>query len=172
MAWHVSSFHLDLGQLWQCPVSWCTQWKGTPEDHICKKHFVDDSAKAANLGRWFPCWTATKVAWHMALKSNVSGVSTDAALFSVNGSQLVHHYWVFGQCAAHVSLPATFMIDLRHFTARASADAKWTARWNRILGTGSQRHRVHKSRCLAVSDGGGRMAHPRFAKPPGRCPRS
>ena len=33
MARHVSSFHLDLGQLWRCPVSWCTQcsqWKGTP----------------------------------------------------------------------------------------------------------------------------------------------
>ena len=24
------SVHLDLGQLWRCPVSWCTKWKGTP----------------------------------------------------------------------------------------------------------------------------------------------
>ena len=43
MARHVSSFHLDLGQLWRCPVSWCTQWKGTPQDcvdHVCQKHNV------------------------------------------------------------------------------------------------------------------------------------
>ena len=26
---HVSTFHLYLGQLWHCPVSWCTVWKGT-----------------------------------------------------------------------------------------------------------------------------------------------
>ena len=34
---HVVTYHLDLGQLWRCPVSWCTVWKGTPQncmDHI------------------------------------------------------------------------------------------------------------------------------------------
>ena len=25
MARHVSNFHLDLAQLWWCPVAWCTQ---------------------------------------------------------------------------------------------------------------------------------------------------
>ena len=72
MTRHVSSFHLDLGQLWRCPVSWCTQWKGTPQDcvdHICKKHY--HSVKADNLGRWFPPWTVTKAAWHTALKTMV-----------------------------------------------------------------------------------------------------
>ena len=56
MARHVVSFHLDLAQLWRCPVSWCTQWKGTPQDcinHIHKKHFVPDSVNAANMGCWF-----------------------------------------------------------------------------------------------------------------------
>ena len=33
MAHHASNYHLDLGQLWWCPVSWCTQWKGTPQDY-------------------------------------------------------------------------------------------------------------------------------------------
>ena len=54
MVCHVSSFHLDLGQLWRCPVSWCTQWKGTPQDcidHIRKKHNVGDSVKTASLGK-------------------------------------------------------------------------------------------------------------------------
>ena len=50
---HVSAFHLDLAQLWWCPVAWCTQWKGTPQDcvdHIRQKHSVKDPVKAANLG--------------------------------------------------------------------------------------------------------------------------
>ena len=34
MACHVSNYHLDLGQLWRCPVSWCTQWKETPRNYI------------------------------------------------------------------------------------------------------------------------------------------
>ena len=29
---HVAHCHLDLAQLWRCPVSWCTVWKGTPQD--------------------------------------------------------------------------------------------------------------------------------------------
>ena len=51
--------------------------------------------------------------------------------------QLVHHYRVLGECAAHVSLRGTFMADLRYFTARASTDAKWAAKRNRTSGTGS-----------------------------------
>ena len=63
MASHVPSFHLDLGQLWRCPVSWCTQWKGTPQDcvdHVRQKHNVGDSVKTASLGKWFPMWTITR----------------------------------------------------------------------------------------------------------------
>ena len=33
---HIAKFHLDLAQLWRCPVSWCTVWKGTPQD--CMDH--------------------------------------------------------------------------------------------------------------------------------------
>ena len=29
---HVARCHLDLAQLWRCPVLWCTAWKGTPQD--------------------------------------------------------------------------------------------------------------------------------------------
>ena len=50
----------------------------------------------------------------MALKSKVSGISTDTALFSKHGAQLVHHYRVFG--VAHASLRGLFMIDLLYFT--------------------------------------------------------
>ena len=33
---HVATYHLDLAQLWRCPVSWCTVWQGTPQD--CMDH--------------------------------------------------------------------------------------------------------------------------------------
>ena len=32
---------VHLAQLWHCPVPWCTQWKGTPQDcvaHLRPKH--------------------------------------------------------------------------------------------------------------------------------------
>ena len=35
---HVAKFHLDLAQLWRCPVSWCTVWKGNPQD--CMDHVM------------------------------------------------------------------------------------------------------------------------------------
>ena len=44
---HVSTYHLDLAQLWRCPVSWCTVWKGTPQDcmdHVRGAHDVPWSA--------------------------------------------------------------------------------------------------------------------------------
>ena len=42
---HVARCHLDLAQLWQCPVSWCTAWKGTPQDlmdHVRNAHNVPE----------------------------------------------------------------------------------------------------------------------------------
>ena len=33
---HVARLHLDLVQLWQCRIAWCTTWKGSPQD--CLEH--------------------------------------------------------------------------------------------------------------------------------------
>ena len=33
---HVALYHLDLAQLWRCPVGWCPVWKGTSQD--CMDH--------------------------------------------------------------------------------------------------------------------------------------
>ena len=33
---HVARLHLDLVQLWRCPIAWCTTWKGSPQD--CLEH--------------------------------------------------------------------------------------------------------------------------------------
>ena len=86
---HVSNYHLDLAQLWRCPVSWCTQWKGTSQDcidHIRVKHHVCVLVKTANLGRWFPPWTVTRAVFNVVVKTNVSGISTDMVLFSEHGT--------------------------------------------------------------------------------------
>ena len=154
MARHVSSFHLDFGQLWRCPVSWCTQWKGTPQDcidHVHQKHNVGDSVKTAILGKWLPPWTATRAVWHTALKPKVSGVSTDAALFSEQGAELVHHYRVFGDCAAHASLRGSFMVDLLYFTTRACVDAHWAAKHSRSSGPGPACRQINQFCCLRMS---------------------
>ena len=103
MTWHATyqiiTYYVDLAQLWRCPVSWCTQWKGTSQDcidHINSRHHVGVTVKTANLGKWFPPWTVTQAALNTVVKSNVSGISTDVVLFSEHGAQLVHHYRVFG----------------------------------------------------------------------------
>ena len=31
---HVALYHLDLAQLWRCPVAWCPVWKGTSQDCV------------------------------------------------------------------------------------------------------------------------------------------
>ena len=51
MGRHVVNYHLDLAQLWRCPVSWCTQWNGTPQDcvaHLCIAHAVPHTVRVVN----------------------------------------------------------------------------------------------------------------------------
>ena len=31
---HIAFYHLELAQLWRCPVMWCTVWNGTAQDCI------------------------------------------------------------------------------------------------------------------------------------------
>ena len=125
MARHVPMYHLDLGQLWRCPVLWCSHWKGTPQDyidHIRLRHHVGLSVKP-------PIWNA-------ALKQNMSGIFTHVMLFSEHGAQLVHHYRVYGDCVSHGSLCGTFMAKLTDFTNRACAEAWSVAKRGRDSSTG------------------------------------
>ena len=53
LARHVANYHLELAQLWRCPVSWYIIWKGTPQDcvyHIRLAHVVSAMVKVANVG--------------------------------------------------------------------------------------------------------------------------
>ena len=55
---HVARCHLDLAQLWRCPVSWCTVWKGTPQDlmdHLLGAHDVPGEIKSASLEKCNTC---------------------------------------------------------------------------------------------------------------------
>ena len=88
-------FHLELGELWRCPVEWCSIWKGTTQDcmdHLRISHHADPSMELSTLGRYFPPWTVTRAAWNAALRPSVSGIATDVMLLHA----------VFGWCTAIV----------------------------------------------------------------------
>ena len=107
IAWH-STYRSTTCIFGQCPESWCSHWKGTPQDcidHIRLRHHAGLSVKTASLGKWFPPWT-------VALKPNASGIATDVVLFSQHGARLVHHYRVYGEYVSHSSLHGTFMAKL------------------------------------------------------------
>ena len=115
---HVACYHLDLAQLWRYPVTWCTVWRGTPQDcidHMRKAHTVPATVKAANLARWFPPWTVSREQWTTILRSSVSGVAVDTLLFSRIGVPLVHRYGVFSRAGNHVAFRGTYMSWVRAF---------------------------------------------------------
>ena len=38
---HLVTFHLELAQLWRCPVEWCAVWKGSVRaclEHLTERH--------------------------------------------------------------------------------------------------------------------------------------
>ena len=82
---HVAKFHLDLAQLWRCPVSWCTVWKGTQQDcmdHVRGAHDVSWDVKSASIEKFVFPWTVRRQVWSDSLEQHHSGISTDILLFS------------------------------------------------------------------------------------------
>ena len=82
---YIALFHMVLAQLWRCPVTWCTVWKGTAQDyvdHLRKTHEISHSVKAANLARYFPPWTVKRSQWSEMTRPAISGVAIDTLLFS------------------------------------------------------------------------------------------
>ena len=60
---YVARLHLDLAQLWRCPVSGCTVWKGTPQDcmdHLRGSHNVPWEVKSASLEKFLPPWMVSR----------------------------------------------------------------------------------------------------------------
>ena len=117
---HVARFHLDLAQLWRCPVSWCTVWKGTPQDcmdHIRGAHDVPWEIKSASLEKYLPPWTVTRKVWSDSLTAQHSGILTDVLLFSD-----IHHFRIHKRGLPHIALQRNYMSQLR---ALLPLQAEW-----------------------------------------------
>ena len=81
--------HLELGQLWRCPVEWCTVWKGSVSDclsHLHEKYGGSQYVAMNNLGKFFPPWTVPRDVCQMALHPDVSGVAVDIRLIPSSGA--------------------------------------------------------------------------------------
>ena len=92
------AYHLELGQLWRCPVTWCAVWKGSGRaclEHLAEKHGGSTLEIMTNVAKFFPPWTVTRDVWHAALRPDVSGVAVDTLLFHEAGRRLVHRYRVY-----------------------------------------------------------------------------
>ena len=110
---HVARFHLDLAQLWRCPVSWCTVWKGTPQDCIIRgAHDVPWEIKSASLEKYLPPWTVTRKVWSDSLAAQHSGISTDVLLFSDIHLSLVHHYIIHKRGLLHIAFRLSALLPL------------------------------------------------------------
>ena len=113
---HVAQFHLNLPQLWRCPVSWCTIWKGTPQDcmdHLRGVHDVPWEVKSASLEKYLPPWTVTRQVWSDSLNGQHSGILTDVLLFSDIHLSLVHHYRIHKRGLPHIAFQRNYLSQLR-----------------------------------------------------------
>ena len=113
---HVARRHLELAQLWRCPVSWCTVWKGTPQDlmdHILEGHNVPGEIRKVSLEMLFPPWTVTRQLYAESLTAQHSGISNNILLFSEMGFSLVHHYRVYRVGRPHAMFRGKYLTQLR-----------------------------------------------------------
>ena len=113
---HVARCHLQLAQLWRCPVPWCTIWRGTPQDvmtHLVAGHQVPEEIKRISLQKLFPPWTVTREQYAESLSPKRSGISNDALLFSEVGLTLVHHYRVHSAGLPHAMFRGKYLAQLR-----------------------------------------------------------
>ena len=123
---HVALYHLDLAQLWRCPVGWCPVWKGTSQDcidHMCRAHNTPMSVKAGNLARWFPPWTVTREQWHSMSRPSVSVIAIDTFLFSRIGTPLFHRYRVFDRLGSHPAFRKPYMPKLFPFLKESDSES-------------------------------------------------
>ena len=113
---HVARCHLQLAQLWRCPVPWCTMWKGTPQDlmtHILESHNVPGETRRASSQKLFPPWTVTREQYAESLSAQRLGISNDVLLFSEVGLTLVHHYRVHSVGRPHAMFRRKYLTQLR-----------------------------------------------------------
>ena len=126
---HMIACHLELGQLWRRPVTWCAVWKGSGRaclEHLAEKHGGSALEITTNVAQIFPPWTVTRGVWHAALRPDVSRVAMDALLFHEAGSRLVHRYLVYKDLFPHPGLRDGVIPRLLSCACRAMAIARLT----------------------------------------------
>ena len=58
--------HLEMPQLWRCPVEWCAVWKGSVracQEHLSEKHGGSSLFDLKNVAKFFPPWTVSHHIW-------------------------------------------------------------------------------------------------------------
>ena len=124
--------HLELGQLWRCPVEWCGIWKGSVSDclgHLQDKHAGSQYVTLKNMAKFFPSWTLPRDLWLTALHPDISGIAVDVRLFHGAGCRLVHKYRTYEDPFSHPALRGGgggVLPRLLSFVARAMAIAQLT----------------------------------------------
>ena len=103
---HVARLHLDLVQLWRCPIAWCTTWKGSPQD--CLEHVM-----MLHGSRKRPASRSTLLRGLSVGSVENSGISTDMLLFSEVGMALTQHYRVYKGGLPHAVFRTDYMTRLR-----------------------------------------------------------
>ena len=96
-------------------MSWCTVWKGTPQDcmdHIRGVHDVPWEIKSASLEHLLPPWTVTRRVWSDSLTSHHSGILNDVLLFSDIHLSLVHHYRIHKRGLPHAAFRRNYLSQL------------------------------------------------------------
>ena len=113
---HVARLHLDLVQLWRCPIAWCTTWKGSPQDcleHVRSGHDAPWVSKTASIEKYAPPWMVRRQLWTDSLRIEHSRISTDMILFSEVGMPLTQHYRVYKGGLPHAVFRMDYMAHLR-----------------------------------------------------------
>ena len=126
---HMIAFHLELAQLWRCPVEWCAVWKGSVREcleHLAEKYGGSTFVAMENVEKFFLPWTVTRSVWLNALRPDVSGIAVETLLFHEAGQRLVHRYLIYRDPFPHPALRDGVVARLLSCVARAMAIAKLT----------------------------------------------
>ena len=109
---HVARLHLDLVQLWRCPIAWCMTWKGSPQDcleHLWNGHDVPWISKTASIEKYAQPWTVHRELWTDSLWVEHSGIS----IVVQRAETLTQHYRVYRGGLPHAVFHTDYMQRLR-----------------------------------------------------------
>ena len=136
---HMMDVHLEFGQLWLCPVEWCTVRKDSLcdcLDHLHEKHGGSQYVAMNNL-RKFPRGLSPETFGWRPFARMCLGVAVDGRLFHDSECRLVHKYRVYRDPFSHPALRGRVMNKLLAFVARAITITQLTQLHITIPASGS-----------------------------------